>query len=523
GGWFQRFTIPHPRLAPGNRLEATADGKARDLKLETDWNPCSVSPSASAEGRLVFAGYGIARPDRSYDDFAGIDVKGKVVLVIRRQPWAGAPSEHATFLSKLGQAREHGAAALLLVNDAKTADATGDRLLHWSAPVGPAPGGAGLIPFAFVRRGTAAELLRAGGLDLDALERGIAGAEGGPKPASAEARGVDVRITTGFEKARANNARNVAGLLEGSDPGCKDEIVILGAHHDHVGRGWAGSAAPREAGSIHPGADDNASGTAALLEIAEALVAAEKRPRRSVLFLSFSGEELGLLGSLHYVKEPLLPLATTVAMVNCDMVGRYDAKRTLEIGGVGTAAGLKDLVATLNAPYDLELSWDPQGLAPSDSTSFFRKRIPVLFFFTGIHPEYHTPRDTWTTLNYEGGAKVALLCRDVVREIADRKERLAYTDPPKVVGGRAILGITPGPGADGDGVTIAELPEEGPAAAAGLREGDVITAIGAVLTRDVRDLRKALASHKPGDKVLVKAMRNGAEVSVEVTLGSGGR
>ena len=242
-----------------------------------------------------------------------------------------------------------------------------------------------------------------------------------------------------------------------------------------------------------------------------------------MLFLSFSGEELGLLGSLHYVKEPLLPLATTVAMVNCDMVGRYDAKRTLEIGGVGTAAGLKDLVATLNAPYDLALSWDPQGLAPSDSTSFFRKKIPVLFFFTGIHPEYHTPRDTWTTLNYEGGAKVALLCRDVVREIADRKERLAYTDPPKVVGGRAILGITPGPGADGDGVTIAELPEEGPAAAAGLREGDVITAIGAVLTRDVRDLRKALASHKPGDKVLVKAMRNGAEVSVEVTLGSGGR
>jgi hypothetical protein len=389
--------------------------------------------------------------------------------------------------------------------------------------VGAAPGGTGLLPFAFVRRAIAADLLRAGGLDLDALERGIAGASGGPKPASAEVRGVRVRIATAFERARGANARNVAGLLEGADPALKDEVVVVGAHHDHVGRGWAASAAPREAGTIHPGADDNASGTAALLEVAEALAAAPSRPRRSVLFLSFSGEELGLLGSLHYVKEPLLPLARTVAMVNCDMVGRYDARRTLEVGGVGTAKGLEDLVEAANAPYDLALSWDPQGVAPSDSTSFFRRRIPVLFFFTGIHAEYHTPRDTWTTLNYEGGAKVASLCRDVVRGIADREERLAYTDPPKVEGRRAVLGIQPGPGADGDGVTIASLGKGGPAAAAGLREGDVVTAVGAVLVRDVRDLRKALAGLAPGAKVLVKAMRDGSEVSVHVTLGSGGR
>jgi hypothetical protein len=287
-----------------------------------------------------------------------------------------------------------------------------------------------------------------------------------------------------------------------------------------VGRGYAGSTVPNEAGAIHPGADDNASGTAALLEVAEALASAPTKPRRSVLFLSFSGEELGLLGSLHYVEKPLVPLSKTVAMVNCDMLGRYDPKRTLEVGGVGTAKGLQELVSAANAPYALELSWDPQGGAPSDNISFFRKRVPVLFFFTGIHREYHTPRDTWETLNYADEAKITSLVRDVVVVLANRKDPMPFTAPPRVEGTRAALGIQPGAGAEVDGVTIAGLVDGGAAKAAGLREGDVVTGIGPSIVRDVRDLMRALGSLKPGAKVLVKAMRDGKEISVEATLGS---
>ncbi|MBL9085950.1 MAG: M28 family peptidase [Planctomycetia bacterium] len=518
GTYFQPFTIDLPRLAPGNTLEVVGGRASRSFEVERDWNPMAMSPSTAAAGDLVFAGFGVVDPARGYDDYAGLDVTDKVVLVIRREPArAGGFSEHATFRAKLARASERGAAALLIVNDRGTGTADRDPLLHWSETVGVTPGSA-LLPVAFVSKATADALLAPLGRGIAALQAEIE-AGGTARPASRRVPGTTVRLRTAFERSKAKNARNVAAMLEGRDPALRDEVVVVGAHHDHVGRGWFGSAGgPTAQGSVHPGADDNASGTAALLEIAEALAAAP--PRRSVLFLSFSGEELGLLGSEHFVEHPTVPLARIVTMVNLDMVGRYDPQRKLEIGGVGTGAGLQALVETANAPYGLTLAWDPQGVAPSDNTSFFRKRIPVLFFFTGLHPEYHTPRDTWETVNAEGGAQVTSLARDVVRVLGDLDARVAYTDPPKVERARAALGLVPARGSDVGGVVVAEVSEGGPAAKAGIRAGDTITAVGLVVVKDLRDLAKALAARRPGDAVVVKLLRDGAEVSVSVVLGA---
>jgi hypothetical protein len=257
-----------------------------------------------------------------------------------------------------------------------------------------------------------------------------------------------------------------------------------------------------------------------MLEMAEQFTGEDEPPRRSILFLSFSGEELGLLGSQYYVEHPLLPLKQVVAMVNCDMVGRYDPARTLNIGGVGSGKGLQEVVEKANARYRLALSWDPSGVAPSDNTSFFLKKIPVLFFFTGIHDDYHTPRDTWDKIDAKDGAAVTSLCYDVVETLAERDEGVEYTTPPKKAGGGAALGIMPAQGSDTGGAVIGSVTTGGPVDVAGMKDGDVITAIDLLVVKDLRDLRKALGAHKPGDEVVVKALRDGKEMTFKVTLGA---
>jgi aminopeptidase YwaD len=216
-----------------------------------------------------------------------------------------------------------------------------------------------------------------------------------------------------------------------------------------------------------------------------------------------------------------MPLSDISVMVNCDMVGRYDPKRKLEIGGVGTGDGLQGIVEAANAPYGLALAWDSSGVAPSDNTSFFRKRVPVLFFFTGIHAEYHTPRDTPDTIEYAGTEKVVGVCLDTVRTLADRDAKIEFKVPPVDAGGRkAALGIQPATGSDSGGVVVASVADGGAAATAGLKEGDVIVAIGPYLVDSLRDLAKALTTMKPGDKVLVKVVRGTDHLAVDVVLGS---
>jgi hypothetical protein len=512
GSWFQPLTIAEPVLEEGNALRTEVGGDARDHAVETEWNPFSVSPRAEAEGEVVFAGYGIHAPERGYDDYAGLDPKGRVVLVLRKSPgWQEV--KHAAFLSKVHAAAERGASAVLLCNNPDTTQGGEDRIGHWSASLGP-PTGSAPIPYAFVTQAIAERLLAPTGETLSSLEARLR-AKG---PHSFPIAGARVRLATALGATREQNARNVIGFLPGRDPDLAEEVVVLGAHYDHIGLGLFGSTGGASAaGQIHNGADDNASGTASLLELAEWFAQPENRPRRSLLFIAFTGEERGLLGSLHYVEHPTVPLADCVAMVNLDMVGRCRGE-SLEVGGVGTARGLQDLVAGRNAKHRLNLTWDPDGVAPSDSTSFFRKGLPVLFFFTRLHEDYHRPTDDAECLEYPNMVRICNLIADVVTAIGDADERLVFTKPPPRPR-PPVLGIVPSPEPDPRGVVVGSVAEGGPAAQAGMEEGDAIVAIAGQVVRDLDTLRAALSKLEAGKTVPVEVLRGDERVTLKVTLG----
>jgi len=512
GTWFQPFTIAEPVLEEGNALRTEVGGEVHDHAVEREWNPFSVSPRATAEGEVVFAGYGIQAPDRGYDDYAGIDVKGKVVVVLRKNPgWREA--QHAAFLKKIQVAAARGAAAVLLCNNPDTTKGGEDAIGHWSASLGP-PTGSAPIPFAFVTQAIAQRLLDPSGERIGDLEAALRST--GPR--SFAVPGARVRVSTALGATREQNARNVIGFLPGRDPDLAEEVVVLGAHYDHIGLGLFGSTGgAAAAGQVHNGADDNASGSASLLELAEWFAQPENRPRRSLLFIAFTGEERGLLGSVHYVEHPTVPLQDCVAMVNLDMVGRCRGE-CLEIGGVGTARGLQDLVARQNERHRMNVTWDPDGVAPSDSTSFFRKGLPVLFFFTRLHDDYHRPTDDAERIEYATMVRICNLVADVVTAIADADERLVFTKPPPRPR-PPVLGIVPSPEADPRGLVVRSVAEGGPAASAGMEEGDAIVALAGQVVRDIDTLRAALSKLEPGKTVPVEVLRGDERVTLKVTLG----
>jgi hypothetical protein len=512
-GYFQPYVIQEPVLEKGNRLEVTVGGTTTTWAVEKDWNPFSISKAATVTGEVVFAGYGIRAPGRQWDDYAGVDVKGKIVVLFRKNPgWR--ERQHAGFLRKLSVAAKQGAAGVLLCNDPTTTRQAGrDQIGHWSASVG-APAGSGAIPYAFISQAVASQLLAPLTEDLAGLEAKLL-KEG---PQSAVIPDASVTLCTALTTTKNANTRNVVGFLVGTDPELANEIVVVGAHYDHVGLGLYGSTGGREAaGKIHNGADDNGSGTVSLLEQAAWFAQPSNRTRRSMLFIAFSGEERGLLGSSHFVNKPTVPLADITAMLNMDMVGRSRDGR-MQIGGVGTAEGLQALVAAENETVGMKVDWDQQGTAPSDSTSFFRKRIPVLFFFTGLHKDYHRPTDDLEHINFEDMLRINGLVRGVATRIANRDEALRFTMPPRPPP-PPILGVRPSPEPDAQGIAILSVTPNGPAAQAGMQDGDVIVEIGGRPTKDLGALRQVLGRLTAGKTVPVVVLRGEERVRLRVTLG----
>lgn len=510
-GWFQPFVVAQPVLEEGNAFSIEVAGQATSFAVEKDWNPFSLSPRKEASGQVVFCGYGIKAPGRKYDDFAGVDVKGKIVLIFRKNPgWR--EFRHAAFTRKLQRAHEHGAAAVLLCNNPATTKGKADRLGHWSAALGP-PAGSGPIPYAFISQDVARALIAPLQTTLEDLEAKLR--KDGPQSVAIE--GVTATVKTAMSATKDENARNVIGFLPGRDPEVSDQVVVIGAHYDHVGLGLFGSTGgPAAAGKIHNGADDNGSGTVSILELAEWFAVPENRPRRSLLFIAFTGEERGLLGSKHYVEHPTVPLEDTVGMINLDMVGRCNKGR-LQIGGVGTAKGLKQLVAKANDTHRLQVQWDPGGLAPTDSTSFFRKRIPVLFFFTMTHKDYHKPTDDVELINFPDMTRICHLVRDTTQCIAEREERLAFTRPPTPPR-PPRMGVQIAQEPNSFGVPLSGVPANGPAANAGLEAGDVIIALAGQATKDRQGLMQVLRKLKPGKPVEVQIRRDEETLIFKIVL-----
>jgi len=401
-------------IGSDNHFAYTLDGVRTELKIGESFTPFSFSSTSSAKGQAVFAGYGITAPEYNYDDYADLDVRGKIVVLLRHEPLEFESSsvfegrvytEHSQLFSKALNARAHGAIAIVYVND--NANHGTDALEKFVSLPGPADAG---IPFLQVASADVDKWFTAAGRNFRGIQEEI---DRSLRPQSFTfPASLEVDLATDVQHI-SRDVYNVVGYL----PGATDEYVVIGAHYDHLGLGEQYSLAPEKAGTIHPGADDNASGAAGLIALAR-YFGSHPRPARGILFLAFAGEELGLLGSTHYVNHPLFPLERASVMINMDMIGRVRDNKVM-VGGAPAGSPYRGILDSLGPKYDLDLDLsDTSVYGSSDHTSFKAKRVPTLFFFSGLHADYHRPTDTWEKIEVEGTVRLLRLIADMTSVLA---------------------------------------------------------------------------------------------------------
>jgi len=555
-----------------NNLFYVNPGRADDMaqfRVGADWMPLGFSSNGEVKNATVeFVGYGITDSNLHYEDYA--DVKGKIAVALAGTPDGDNPhGQFARFEQvrfKAVVARDHGATALLIISSEEKFSE--DRLsrLRYDNNAGEAG-----LPVVVMSRKLAARVLGFGDLanlgtfetevrdgiskrlKTEAKYYGYSWMKPNPNPVKPGSVNLSINVLR-----REVPANNVIGVLPGSDPKLKDEAIVLGAHYDHLGRGGEGSLAPRE-GEIHHGADDNASGVAGLIELARMLSSQNPKVRRTIVFIAFSGEEEGLIGSNYYVNHPVVPLASTVAMINMDMIGRQKEK-DLIIGGVGTAQEWRSMIdssnsmqattLTLNAPRSeglpsshtmpivvgangspvvtidatkkFALTLNEDGYGPSDHSSFYAKQVPVLFFWTGTHNDYHKPSDTADKINYDGEARIVSLVANIVRDIDKSDKRPTYTvakseSQGRSTGFRVYLGTIPNYADSNDGLKLDGVRDDSPASKAGLKAGDRIVKMAGHEVKNVYDYTFALGEMKAGQEYEVEIVRGSERLTLKIT------
>ena len=529
--YYQAFPVTtDAQLGEANRFRFTEDGRATALHFREDFIPFNFSHSGKLTGAVVFVGYGITAPEYNYDDYAGIDVKGKIVMLLCHEPqesdeksvFAGKEyTQHAQFTSKASNAKIHGAVGVILINDLANHHGEADTLEKFGVTAGPADAG---IPFVQVKADRVASWFTGAGKNLATIVEGI---DKDLKPQSF-AFPDSVRVDANLDVERAvKTVHNVIAYI----PGETDEYVIVGAHYDHLGLGGQYSLAPSQTGTVHPGADDNASGTAGVIELAR-WYATQPKQKRGILFLSFAGEEQGLLGSAYYAGHPKLSLEKAVAMINMDMIGRIrDAK--VYVGGAASGTTLRPLLEQISPNYSLKLDFAGSGASEgsSDHTSFQAKQVPILFFFSGLHGDYHKPSDTWDKIDAPDAAKLLQLVADVADHLRDAPERPKFVrvapasghgDNVGPVGGNTgygpYFGSVPDFTEGINGVKFADVREGSPAGKAGFKAGDIMVEFDGKPIQNLYDFTYALRGKKPGDTVKVKVLRDGTPVEAQVLL-----
>lgn len=514
---FQYFDITTSvAIGSGNQLQI---GEYNAI-LNKEFTPLSFSENASLTEELIFAGYGfmIDQGEIVWNDYDGLDIFGKWVMLLRGDP--EIDSLNSPYLlyredrDKVMQAKNLGAGGILLVSGINyNPDDELDELELRQGSVG--------IPVFQISRDLADQIFKPNDQSIKVLEEELMSKR---QPVSFET-GI---IVSGRSELIQESVQttNVAVMLEGYDPMHFDEYIIVGAHYDHLGLGGPGSGSrvPDSVG-IHYGADDNASGVAAMIEIAEKFSAGRKNLKRSIIFIAFSAEELGLLGSKHFIEDPPVDPGQIKAMLNIDMVGRLTSERNLQIGGVGTSLEGKAILTGLTGEAPFEPALSAEGYGPSDHASFYGKDVPVLFFSTGAHMDYHTPNDRIDGINFEGLKSIGDYIYLVASEIANREENLTFLEAGPKMGSSSnrrkgiTLGIMPDfAGNVSNGLRADFVIEGRPAYHGGMQNGDVIVAIKGLPVKNIHDYMYRLSKLKAGETINVEVKRGEKTVLLLIQL-----
>lgn len=492
-------------------------------KTFEDNTPLPFSGNGTVSGKVVFAGYGfdINTDKIKWNDYKNIEVKNKWVLILRGIPETSTKDDnelepYSSDRSKVMTAIKKGASGVLLVSGEKFDKK--DMLSELKYGRGNAQVE---IPVIQIKRNLANKILP-GKKKITDLETELAENK---KPVSFETK-TKVKGTVNIEYIKTRT-QNIVALLPGNNKTLSQEYIIVGAHYDHLGLGGknSGSRMP-DTIAVHNGADDNASGVASLLEIAQKFKDKNIRPDRSILFIAFSGEETGLLGSAYFVSHPLIDLKKAYLMINLDMTGRLKDNNTVTIAGTGTAKEFEKILEKLKDKTDLKLSFSPGGYGASDHSSFYMEDIPVLFLNTGAHEDYHTPFDDTEKINFEGQVKVTKFAFELLKYFAGNNESLTYqsTGMPKKnnASGRGLkvtLGVIPGFGdTENKGLRIDGTKKGGPAEISGIKRGDYITAINGEKIANIYDYMEVLNKLKKGQKITVNITRKDKKLVLPVQL-----
>ena len=478
--------------------------------LEKDFSPLGYSENGILNAEIVFVGYGfeIDCNTMQWNDYEDIDLAGKWALILRGDPDIENPFSnylnHSDDRNKVLIAKDHGAKGVLLVSGKKYLKE--DNLVSISYE--KASGTAG-IPVINITRDfcntyifedntvTGYEDTLNSSLESNSFKTGIL-----------LSANVDLIFNT-------LNTQNVVGMLKGKDSLLNNQYLVIGAHYDHLGMGGKGTTTrKRDTIAVHNGADDNASGVAGIIELAN--LYKQFPTRRSIIFVAFGAEEIGLIGSKYFVNNTEIELTNIKSMINFDMIGRMDSvSHSLTISGTGTSREANSILKFHSVNYDFIIKQNPGGYGPSDHSSFYINKIPVLFFSTGTHEDYHTPEDDFEKLNIQGEANIINLAYEIITDIANRQEFLTYSTTsgrPQLRGSRKLkvtLGIIPDfeanstKGLDVDGVS-----DGGPAQSAGMHKGDLIVSLNGQEISNIYDYMYRLAKLKPGETVIVEVIRN---------------
>jgi hypothetical protein len=489
-----------------------------------DFIPLSFSTSATVNAPVIFAGYGfdIDADSLKWSDYDGIDVKGKWVMVFRADPdLDNADSKfipYSDIRSKVLTAKDKGAAGLLLVTPKGVEKE--DKLMQLVVENNEVTAG---IPIMNITRDLANKILKKSGLSIDSLERAMVA----NKVPNSFSIGETINGTADVVQKRERTA-NVMAMIEGSDPVFKDEYLVVGAHYDHLGFGGQGSGSRMpDTNAVHNGADDNASGTAMVMALAARISAEKSTLRRSIIFVAFSAEEIGLLGSKYFVNHPPVELKKINAMFNFDMVGRFDKeKNSISISGTGTSVEADTILKQLEAKLSFSVVHAPDGYGPSDHAAFYASNIPVFYFNTGVHTDYHTPFDDTDKLDFDAQMQIGEFAADVILTVDDLPKALTFKESGKKENtgrmGRRLkvtLGIMPDfAGTEKQGLRIDGVTKDGPADKGGMKKGDIITGMNGMPVGNIYEYMSRLQKLKHGMTVNVEIIREGKKQVLLIQL-----